>query len=231
MKKDFTSKANYMLNNLDGLHKVFYSSFNKNSTFRGPSLYFHEKALNLDNSNMSFEKRIEYIYATLTSWGMHRMGKSGGKMVMFDVFSKSIENIKDTIIYMQSYDPLDRNDDYWHELKHIFVSIEVMQTNTKLVGNSKVMCHLIPNLIPPIDRQYTLNYLYGNTNINTNKDNEWKKLHEILNGFFYEILKNKEFDSKASEWVKNPEQRWDTSKLKVIDNLVIATGLIDGTQS
>jgi hypothetical protein len=44
----------------------------------------------------------------------------------------------------------------------------------------------------------------------------------VLEHFYYPILTDPVFSSKAEEWASNRLQfRWDTSLLKTIDNLVI----------
>ncbi len=42
--------------------------------FGGPSIYFHVQAIAEQGSHFLSDRHIEMIYATLASWGMHRMG-------------------------------------------------------------------------------------------------------------------------------------------------------------
>ena len=52
-------------------------------------------------------------------------------------------------------------------------------------------------------------------------------MREIIENFFIPIAKDSNFDSKANGWIKKQSEfPWDTSILKVIDNLVIGIGLI-----
>lgn len=97
-----------------------------------------------------------------------------------------------------------------------------MASKTSLVGNSKVMAHALPNLVPPVDRQYTLRFLFGNTNIRNELEHEWDRLQLILQNFFYPIVLDRAFKAKANTWQENQvEFVWDTSPLKIVDNLVI----------
>ena len=138
-------------------------------TFRGPSLYFHQRALQT-RQPASAVTHIEYVYATLASWGMHRMGRGGSKMQRFDTFSRSVDSLKDKIAEAQQFIPQNMSPEKWGVLKEIFHGIKVMASRTSLVGNSKVMHHMMPNIVPPIDREYTLRYLRGNTNISNDLD-------------------------------------------------------------
>jgi hypothetical protein len=61
--------------------------------FGGPSVYFHVQSIKEQESNFLSDRHIEMIYATLASWGMHRMGdpeETKAKMVEFVDFRKSI---------------------------------------------------------------------------------------------------------------------------------------------
>jgi hypothetical protein len=107
-------------------------------------------------------------------------------------------------------------------LEKIFKGIDVMASRTKLVGNSKVMAHLMPNIVPPVDREYTLYYLKGNKNIKNDLDNEWDLLKTSIKDFFIPIASNPCFKQLACSWMSNPgEYPWDTSIFKIIDNLII----------
>jgi len=84
------------------------------------------------------------------------------------------------------------------------------------------MAHLLPNLVTPVDREYTLKFLFGRGDITNGIDIEWKKLRQVLEGFFYPIGQSSVFQPKAKEWLDLPERyKWDTSPLKIVDNLVI----------
>ena len=96
-----------------------------------------------------------------------------------------------------------------------------MESGTSLVGNSKVMAHLLPNLVPPVDRQYTLQFLFGNGRIK-NGSEEWTMLKKALDHFFYPVFRDPRFQAKAVKWRADKNRsNWDTSDLKIVDNLLI----------
>src|SRR5262245_60349385 len=108
------------------------------------------------------------------------------------------------------------------EIAPQFFRLRCMATGTSLVGNSKVMAHALPNLVAPVDREYTLRFLFGRTNIANDLESEWAKLQVILRDFFYPIARAESFKLKVREWQeRRAEFRWDTSPLKTADNLVI----------
>jgi len=218
-KDKYEDKVREILANAEKYHDAYY----KAETFRGPSLYFHQRALATRNPPVSFT-HLEYVYATLASWGMHRMGRGGSKMQSFSTFFQSVEPLNDRIAEAQSFDFHEMTDIKWAVLKEIFQDVKVMASGTTLVGHSKVMHHMLPNVIPPIDREYTLWFLYGNTTIKNDLENEWFLLKEIISEFFIPVASDREFHSKARRWMARSEDYpWDTSVFKVVDNLVIGS--------
>lgn len=214
--RDLASKREAILLNAGLYHTKYYSS----ETFSGPSLYFHRRALAVQDEN-SVEK-TEMMYAVLSSWGMHRMGAKGSKMQRFDVFYESVAAVRIDIDSLLNRIPNELSSRDWDAMERIFKGIKVMASGTTIVGNSKVMAHIIPNLISPIDREYTLNYLFDNKMFQNGLDREWKLMRKILSEFFYPIACNAEFSKVAKNWMTDAKRfPWDTSILKIIDNLVI----------
>ncbi len=206
-----------ILDNLDKCHEAYYVA----GTFGGPSLYFHQRALETRHEPWS-KPHLEYVYATLSSWGMHRMGKRGSKMEPFDIFQKSIDSLSDKIVEAQQFGFNTIDENQWAVLKEIFRGINVMLSETSLVGNSKVMHHMLPNIIPPIDRTYTLWYLRRNTNITNDINFEWSLMRDLMSGFFTPVVSNVRFQEKAHAWIGQKELfPWDTSPMKIVDNLII----------
>ena len=215
----YEDKVIEIITNADKYHDAYY----KAETFRGPSLYFHQRALATRHAPVSFT-HLEYIYATLASWGMHRMGRGGSKMRGFEALSQSVQALNGRILEAQTFDFHDMTDIKWAILKEIFCRVKVMASGTSLVGNSKVMHHMLPNIIPPIDREYTLRILRGNTTIRNDLESEWLLMKEIISQFFIPVASDTTIYSKAEQWMKKREDYpWDTSVFKVVDNLVIGS--------
>ena len=81
-----------------------------NNPYSGPSIYFHKKIISLrrqysletllEENNEVF---IEYLYAVLTSWGMHRMDGSA-RLVEYDDFKMKIWQNKGKLnLYLPLY--------------------------------------------------------------------------------------------------------------------------------
>lgn len=215
----YDNKVKDILENAEKYHEAYYRA----ETFRGPSLYFHQRALETRQEVGSLTN-LEYIYATLSAWGMHRMGKRGSKMQSFDTFRRSIEPLRAMLAEAKQFDFKGMDSQKWAVLEKIFHGIDIMDSGTSLVGNSKVMHHMLPNIAPPIDREYTLWFLRGNKNIKNDLASEWELMKEIISNFFIPVASKTEFALKALQWMeKKHEYPWDTSLLKIVDNLVIGS--------
>jgi BMFP domain-containing protein YqiC len=203
--------------------------------FDGPSAYFYKRVINeirTNNYTSLFDKNIffEYLYATLASWGMHRMDKNT-RMADFNYFKDNIIKNKELFIKL-SKEELQKSD--LNALKEIilriFNSLNVMSREDapKFVANSKIMHFLLPDLIPPMDKGHILYFFYGQSYKNKRgkivkkypniKNNEDVYFWEILNQF--QIIANKL--SLGKDDLKN---EWDTSIPKIIDNAIIGFNL------
>jgi len=215
-ERNLQPKVARILRNAAKYHAKYY----KVQTFGGPSLHFHRRALGLEGS-VNQANRAELIYAVLSSWGMHRMGKGGSKMQPFAVFRKSLDALRPDITAARRLRPGKVGPKGWARLKHIFRSVKVMASGTTLVGNSKVMAHVLPNIVAPIDRQYTLKFLFGSTYLQNDIRKEWSLMRKILEDFFFSVVCDCGFVAQATKWQSSGRYSWDTSLLKIADNLVI----------
>lgn len=93
-------------------------------------------------------------------------------------------------------------------LSSLYDNLMLMQSNGKLVSNSKALHFVFPDLCPPMDRTNTLQKLYGNTAESRNK--------------FLEVL---EFAYDIIGGLQNPhqylDQQWNTTETKIVDNAII----------
>ena len=189
--------------------------------FSGPSRYFYSKIIDchkrkslkelLDDDNF-----YEYIYATLASWGMHRMGKKGAKMQEFDPFRESIHECRKELLSLDNrvLEKLrqDQINSTQNILLTIFRKLKIMKTNSRIVGTSKTLHFILPNLVVPMDREYTLSFF--NKKYLTPK-NEEKIFVELFNKFV-------DISQKLKYGGINFERNdFQPSIAKLIDNAII----------
>jgi hypothetical protein len=105
------------------------------------------------------------LYATLTAWGMHRMGdtdKTKTKLTEWKVFRDSLVARADALKSFQGLNLLDLSEgeysDVVSNLHSCYRALKLSVSGATVVVNSKALFHLLPDLIPPIDRQYTVRF-------------------------------------------------------------------------
>ncbi|MBM4136500.1 MAG: hypothetical protein FJ241_06670 [Nitrospira sp.] len=177
----------------------------------------HRRNNNLDmllNQNSFYNLIME----TLSAWNMDQQG---AELTSVDDFKASVQTVKPALYEMYKYKlyDIDRRaiiEQIATPLKSIFCNLKVMKTKTRIVGVSKAMHFLLPDLIMPIDRRYILNFFYGNTNIDSKTcDKEFKTFKEIF---------QKTFQVKRNLCLKKEDangEGWKTSVPKLIDNAII----------
>lgn len=154
---------------------------------------------------------VNYLYKTLKAWGI---GVRGSVLLTFPEFKQELHS---KIIQISNLDGL-RIDNPNVNVKtlaealwQLIDSLKIVQNNAKLVACTKTLHHILPNLVVPIDREYTRKFFgwYGNEF----QYNQQKFLSLAIDNF-----------SKIARQT-NPEQYvgfgWNTSLSKVIDNAIV----------
>lgn len=239
---NFENNKRLLIGNATELHKKVRESMDE---FGGPSLYFHLKALEWRKNEKEYlsERHIEYIYAMLTSWGMHRMGTRNAQLTDFDIFKDSILKNEALFKKMKKSGMPPNETEYEKEINKLesaFLDLKVTNSQVPIVANSKTLAHILPDLIPPIDRQYTLRFFtqdnsnflreYTKNNVVKFKYREVQDFPQrarepemsfrIFKQFCQEIFRIYE-ELKINKELKVVGDSFNSSKLKIIDNLII----------
>lgn len=182
----------------------------------GPDLYFYKKIFDLRTKAPEIETFLEneynceILYACLTSWDMN---SRGAKMKYFDGFRG---NLLKCMEYFKKLETFDRQEnpkmlEFLPLVLSTYQNLDLMQTNSKLVSNSKLLHYLFPNILMPMDRTNTLAYLYGE---NAKTYESMKRYRDIIE-FSYKIINRKD------NWSEYRDNRWNTTAPKMIDNAII----------
>ena len=197
-----------------GLENYFPQIESLANSFGYPSVYFHHRALREMEKNFLEFPHIEAIYALLPAWGM----QSKTKIAAFEKFKGQIEEQKSKLVELRSKKLSEVSID---ELSELLVSSRFSEAASRLVSSSKVLHHIIPNLICPIDRQYSIRFLLQDKNdfhksayVYINEDErDYAKIY--LSGMRDFIEDNKVVLEKHIDGSSN------TSLTKIFDNLVM----------
>ncbi len=201
-------------------------SFDASRQFGGPSVYFHVKTIEALARHLTAVDALgddlffDYLYATLASWGLHRMGPGKTKLGDLDdlkaSFRKQASNIEQVqqlrIEQLGSGEVRGVAEAAWEIMANLRVGIG----QTLLVANSKALHHLLPGLIPPIDRNYTLRFFVGRPYIHSGRDAAY---FQAIYPLFHEIAVR--CSSGIHGFIATPSEGMNTSVTKVIDNAIL----------
>jgi len=212
--------------------------------FGGPSVYFHQQALQAQQRDFLGDRHIEMIYATLASWGMHRMGDpedTKAKMVDFELFRTSILEHRDTLSNLRQYRIDGQTQEEYSsrlsDLRDIYFGVKVSISESTLVAHAKTLAHILPDLLPPIDRQYTVRFFTQDTTefFTKNKNSgKWNyRLVQIPGGTEAQFNMYVDLCCKIKSLFDECRNRnpnlfvvngagFNTSYPKIIDNLIMA---------
>lgn len=205
--------------------------------FGGPSIYFHLESVKESKRNFLSKRHIEMIYATLASWGMHRMGppdQTKTKLVAFKKFHNSILSFQKEFnslrkLKLNTISETRLENILQKELKDIFYGLQVSISDSYLVANSKTIHHIIPNLVPPIDRQYTIRFFYYKKSQFYTKKNKFKTIPlpsdiEEQYQYFCDLLRSCKIiiSNDFFNHVRIRQNSFNTSIPKILDNLIMA---------
>ena len=196
--------------------------FDASENFVGPSIYFHNKTLAIRKACGSAEAALQsdeffdYLYATLTAWGMHRMGQGNTKLGdieelkrSFRLQTPSIRQFENLVITdIDKTDASEVAEDLWSVLSQLKVSVAEAQ----IVANSKALHHLLPSLVPPIDRSYTYNFFYNRTLLTLEEREAFQEMYSRLQ--FIAVANKEQIQARVG-------RQWNTSVTKTIDNAIV----------
>ncbi len=145
--------------------RYFDDSYAQFAAFGGPCEYFHLECLRAGGESFLSQRHLEMLYATLTAWGLHRMGDVGTvktKLRDWKRFHDSLLTHGADLREFLGHDLLRMSEADYSEavlgLRRSYLSLDLSVAGSTVVVNSKAIHHLLPELIPPIDRQYTIRF-------------------------------------------------------------------------
>ena len=157
---------------LDQDFEQYFSVCAQRRIFSGPSIHFYERTIDIVRRAPSPDALAEnpafydFVYATLTSWGMHRMGeKVSAKLTEFDTFSKTLRGLIGAVDDLYGQSILDLGDEpaaaVGAQIGQLAATEGVTASTAPLVANTKTLHFILPDLVPPMDRTYTGRFFFG----------------------------------------------------------------------
>ena len=101
----------------------------------------------------SYDFIVNHVWKTLDAWDMN---KKGAKLISCGEFYSQFKRHKELVVALEQYsisqlgepDVIER---IWRAISLLGLSA----TSTQVVAGAKALHHILPSLLPPIDRRYT----------------------------------------------------------------------------
>lgn len=200
----------------------YCDTFDRANLFTGPSAYFHSKTLALLRQQRSVSDAIlstsflESLYATLTAWGMHRMGPGGAKLVEFPVLVASFRKLEEPIRRISAlvleHLRSEQVESVTEEVWEVISALNIGCGETRIVAGSKALHHVLPDLVPPIDREYTLRFFFNHKSLNQGDENAFREIYPRFHRVA--VACSGEIQARIGRGM-------NTSPTKVIDNAIV----------
>jgi len=214
---------------LDSEFSECLAEFERRAPFQGHRLDCHLRTLQLLRAHATAAEALDddtflrSLYATLKAWGVNR----GGRMMPFEDFKQGLESQSERIRDIQSLVitqlGISEADAVARTVGEIMKRLSVTRSSSGIVGNSKALHHLLPSLIPPIDRKYTLQFFYGY--------NAFQKDDAVVFGELYPHFHRigtshaQTITERMTADICNGGRKMHTSETKVIDNAIVGFAL------
>jgi hypothetical protein len=149
------------------------------------------------------------------------MGRRGARMSGFDRFRNSLRSQVERIAPLANFKLTDVSADEISEivaeLWGILSNLDIGKGETKIVIGTKTLHHLLPELVPPIDRQYTLRFFFGHTTMNQGDKMAFAEIFPRLHRIAVQC--KKEIASLIEVGAMS------TSSTKIVDNAIVGYGI------
>lgn len=205
---------------------------------KGSSIHFHKKVVAMVRERkkpvarwLDEEKHfIDLLYALLVSWGMDQ---GQARLQEFPEFTIAVRRL----VSSNSFQSLEGThvaevDDTWKpRLRELWLEIEaeprIMASGSTFVGGTKLLHHLLPDLVPPMDRTYTLDFMANLDATDSLSARFAIDRNEAAKPGVESFVRGMSMVSYIARQVPNLELRVgklsaDTSVPKIIDNAIVA---------
>jgi len=213
-----------IIDNLTQSREVFFRYVDLcNSKYRhGDDLTFYRELIAQHrkigdmNTLITSEAFLQKLYTTLEKWDMN---KRGARLIDFPTMRRSVWSHGEDLNKLYKYRLQMLSDEEIQEvqqhLKVLFCGLKVMSTKRSIVGVSKLLHFLLPDLVLPIDSSNTMLAFYGYNRYEVGEEKEFKTFDNIFERS-YKIAKRLSLTESDVDGCD-----WNCSVPKLIDNAII----------
>ena len=181
-----------------------------------PAIYLYNKIISY-NGNKFSKDFIELLYVTLDAWNMN---SRAANLSEFDDFKKSILDNKNLFKKLENLN-IRNIEEAFDTLKDLYNNLNLVGTNSPLVTFTKTLHFMLPELVVPIDRKYTLSFFgVNNYQLVNNPYEVFEGIHKGFCDFANAVAAT---EKGLSSYLENNTDNltWLTSEAKIIDNIII----------
>jgi len=175
----------------------------------------HRNIANLSELLVS-DTFLQRLYSTLIKWDMN---ERRARLAEFSIMCDSIWFYKQELINLYKYRLDSLSDDdiqiVEQQLKLLFCGLHIMATKRRIVGVSKALHFLLPDLFLPIDGSNTMLAFYGYNRYESGEEKEFETFRKIFERS-HEIGKRLNLTESDVNGCG-----WSCSVPKLIDNAII----------
>lgn len=197
----------------------YVQAYDQRVSFTGEQLAAHRQTIALRHqlgsvrAAASDAEFADSLRRTLLAWGI---GRRASRLVPEDQFAAALRAAVPSLEELEalSIDSVDLPVDIADRLWLVIRSLGVVENKAKLVAGAKTLHHLLPDLVPPMDREYTGAFFQLHLP-------EWqdptgqRRIFRIAYNQFVAVARR----VQPQQYVTG--QGWRTSRTKIIDNALI----------
>ncbi|MBI1955790.1 MAG: hypothetical protein HYS38_05305 [Acidobacteria bacterium] len=212
---------------------TYVSAFDKNPPFKQEQLESHLRTLELRlNSPTAYnaacnEKFAHSLRETRRSWGI---GTQGAELVSPTEFHNQLCRVASMLAPLESHRIDDRTNEVkatacliWEIITRLNIAIARKTkepVRNKVVSGTKALHHLLPDLVFPIDREYTQTFFKWSTDFDKHPEECFK--------FGFQAVSEV---ARRAGLARYRGTGWRTSLAKILDNAIVGYDLVHGLKS
>ena len=197
----------------------YVQTYDDRVPFTGEQLISHRETIMLRRQAANVRAAVEdaefiaSLRRTLQAWGIGRRASRLVPEVEFAVALKAALPIIEPLEPMR-IDAADLPDDIAERLWLLINSLGVVENRAKLVAGTKTLHHLVPDLVPPMDREWTGLFFQFHLPEWQDQGSQRRIFHIAFNQFLTVARQ-----VQPQQYVTNTG--WRTSRTKILDNALI----------
>lgn len=193
----------------------YLAELNADTAFTDKYLSHHKRTIDKRKElggvaeSIASDEYMRYLYDTVDAFGMN---KQSAKMQKRATFVDRIREYQPRITALDGKGVAQIDEDTAGRLWRIIGGMELSQTKSQMVTGAKALHHLLPQLLPPIDRRYTYAFFrYYDSQVRQNPEAAFR----LILSYFARIAQRVDLGRYVGT------APWATSESKLIDNAII----------